>query len=443
MAGLGDAVLATLSEPDSARWLDPRPTDTTRLLLTWGGEETGTTEVNVTGEEALRLSGPLALLWALRLQEQNDFQGSLQKAVTAARQAGSLRLWLLGANSTLEPQMAWEELLMGPLPASSGRVVEAFNVQAAPFAGESVSVVFCNPFTVPDRTLPVAKTAAFRQEFRTTCSLEVDDVPHLAMALHPGLAKYPESWAITLKELALQGVPLLVIDTGDTAGRYYEFHESVHPEDNSEGLQLPGDWKLLRQERRFFRTEKFPGGIGEMRLLEQVKAVHTDASGRSAVAHSLASLREATYYADDGRFLGRGEHFQGLPSTEKPWQGQAVQEWPQVCSDSEGTLFMGRKLGFVVGLLAVSPFHYCENFPLCQSSRIMTVLEPMSVFNPDLEQPVHGHFHDVASKAVNCYSEELQPCMQELLSTFAADPAVRQDALAKHTVASFLQTCIP
>jgi len=260
------------------------------------------------------------------------------------------------------------------------------------------------------------------------------------MALHPGLGKYPEMWEPTVSRLGRRGVPLVVCDTGDTAGDFYEFDERLIPEGEGTALRLPGDWRLLQEDTRFARTEKFPGGHGEMRFVEQAAA----ADGRTATAHRVQSLRRVTYYAADARFLWKDGNFTGLPRPDEPatgtWTGPAPEEWSRVCTDSESTLYIARQLGFSVGLLAPNPFHYCELFPICQSSRIVSVLEPIP--SAETRPPVPGLFRDLARKALPCYSEELQPCLEERLRALEVDPILRETAPREHTVDSYLQPCM-
>mmetsp|Transcript_7339 Transcript_7339/g.23370 ORF Transcript_7339/g.23370 Transcript_7339/m.23370 type:complete len:270 (+) Transcript_7339:94-903(+) len=267
------------------------------------------------------------------------------------------------------------------------------------------------------------------------------------MAMHPGLGKYPEMWAPTISRLGRREVPLVVCDTGDTAGSFYEFDASAEPEIEGGALHLPGSWRLVREDTRFVQAEKFPGGLGEPRFVEQAAAVLVDAGGRTATAHRVHSLWRTTYYAADARFLWKEGNFTGLPGSDSAapaapaaWTGPPPQEWSRVCSDSEGTLYASGQFGYAVGLLATNPFHYCELFPLCQSNRIVSVLEPLPI--PRLALPTKDLFREFAQKASPCYSDELQPCLEERLRILERDPAARERASREHTVDSFLRPCM-
>mmetsp|Transcript_34499 Transcript_34499/g.80118 ORF Transcript_34499/g.80118 Transcript_34499/m.80118 type:complete len:96 (+) Transcript_34499:116-403(+) len=90
-----------------------------------------------------------------------------------------------------------------------------------------------------------------------------------------------------------------------------------------------------------------------------------------------------------------------------------------------------------------NPFHYCEQFPLCQSSRIVSLLEPLNDVDPTagVNKLPYGLFTELVQKALPCYSEELQPCLKERLSVLIGDLAARDRVPRQRTVDGYLKPC--
>lgn len=405
-ANAGEAVGVASS---GGRRIDPHidfnATDSTSFLVTWGGEATGSVVViNVTAEDAKRYSGPLTLLHVLGLHASNPAH-VLTSVVSAAHRVGRLQLHVLGAVKDLEPAMDWASLLVGPLAATGRQLVAAFGLPVTPFASINVSMVFCG-HAVPGSPGGRPGPAGYREHFRTKpCGEPLQGgMPMLAITYHPGLAKYPMSWWPTLRSLHHRGVPLIVVDYGDTRLLSYQHRSGIAREFDGHSWHLPGTWTFVRARNETVRHYRHAGGLGELTSSQEAQEVYVDAEGRVVKVRRMPSSR----WQNLTRLLEEDARVrQGL-----------ARDTAGLCSDAQGSLYMARSTGFQVRFMAENPFHFCEpdQYPFCQTGRIVGLFEPepearLPATPSDVAAP--SLFLALAQRAAPCYWQRNRQCIEE------------------------------
>jgi len=384
----------------------------TELLYTW---TSGTESLNVTNTEAMKWAGPLTFLQAL----QSCSQGSLASAISHARQRGKLTLHLIGVGGALEPMMDWDHFLVGPLSQREELVVKTFGLQPTPFAGMQVSLTF-NEF---EDSKHVARKSMFPPGYSEGFVFGkyhevVKDVPDIVLAINPGFAHYPTSWWPTLHHLATKQVPVVASGYGETMQSVIEYFPSVAGLlESSDHVRLP--------EGRVNHTYPFailrgPGG-GALSIPSK-----TDVWDYVNTAGQLA-YRRHVFAAPTGHENGIFVNLCNRPATSLVAQdsediSEAGLDDGGICSDLNGTIFLGRQAGYKVQYSARSAFQYCDHIPFdaeCDANGVIALLEP----NPQATTSAPGTppanlFGETMMKALGCSlltHQELTECVQRLL----------------------------
>eukprot|EP00930_Biecheleria_cincta_P055416 TRINITY_DN41736_c0_g1_i1.p1 TRINITY_DN41736_c0_g1~~TRINITY_DN41736_c0_g1_i1.p1 ORF type:complete len:498 (+),score=71.18 TRINITY_DN41736_c0_g1_i1:142-1635(+) len=336
------------------------------LLFTW---TLGRTSFNVTATEAMKWAGPLTLLEAL----QECSQGVLAEILPGALLSGNFVLHVIGVSGALEPMMDWDHFLVGPLTTREALIVKAFALPVTPFAGTRVSLLF-NKYENSDL---VKRKAAFPEGYVEqyafgTYHEAVKDVPDLVLALNPGFAHYPQIWWATLKHLATNRVPLVATGYGETMRTVFEFFPNIASID--EHSQLPEAWLNNSYPVALLSV---PGGAPMSLARTSHVSNYVDATGDLA-------YRKHVFPIPTGRETGPFVNFCNRSSNADVAEMSSVldEEWPDVsgvCSDLNGTFFLGRRAGYAIQFSSQNVFQYCDDSPIhaeCASNGVMMILKP-------------------------------------------------------------------
>lgn len=384
------------------------------FILTWGAGSSGATPLNVSEAAAVKAAGPLTLLRVLQLHG-SDPKSAFAKVIKEARRVGRVRLHILGVSKRLEPVMAWDKFLMGPLGDEEKHLVKAFDLPKTPFAGMEVSIIFNGMKDQRDkefskeelRRLRGTFAPGYHEEFRGGEYHEVvNEIPDFAMAMNAGLAHYPTTWYPTISLLRRQQVPVIVTGYGGHLGHIYEYDQRLVPKFNGDSLQLPNlprsdKWTVTKVQEHFPGFELAGGSDARIKMKE-----FKDDDGHYIESRHLLSLDNDANAGISALLVGGGG---GLESKHN----QAA------CSDAQGTLYMAGRTDFDVKLAAKNPFTFCDpNHDMhCNANGVVVLLEPGKRAASEISrEPPQGLFHDALSKFVPCFPHKVQRCLTKHLS---------------------------
>jgi len=334
------------------------------------------TGLNITAQEALQSSGPLALLLALRLctpasgnfESNHRSDSSLSESIARARKAGQLVVHVLGVNGMFEPMMNWDRFLVGPLTDAERRLVAAYNLPIAPFAGLRVKFVFSiydGKVSPPQQRLRPF-VPGYSEEFAYGIYHEtVSETPDFAVSLNPGHAHYPLEWWPTLVRLRSRQVPIVATGYGAHMQTYFEYDKRISPQRRGKfSLELPAVQLLSKSLEPYFWS---PAGV----VTFDYKALHevtgfADSTGYSIKLHKFQPTRLEEYQAPRLPEAGICEHSPAdMPEVET------------VCSDLNGTALFAQHVGYDLQLKVRSPFKYCDDplHGLCTGGDVVMLLE--------------------------------------------------------------------
>ena len=172
-------------------------------------ERTSRLAVNLTATEATLASGPLSLLLGLR--ECGAYCRDLLREVE--KENRPVRLHLIGVNPALEPNMLWDEFLVGGAPAESALppVYEKKLLTAFPFLKNYVGILKKTGVTLlfsgccgndPEhKHVPQKKN----RQYKWGGGYDGEgEAPDLVFFGNPGFTHYPQRWSKALVKLANQ-----------------------------------------------------------------------------------------------------------------------------------------------------------------------------------------------------------------------------------------------
>jgi len=397
------------------------------LLLTWSMHDEAA--VNVSEVQAVEAAGPLTLLRALAHAGQNE-KSALSAALAVVRTRGELRLHLLGVNFNLEPQMAWENFLVGPLTPEQRHLVEAFDLPVTPFSGMKVKVVFSGMGDQAENDAILADLGGIRgsvlnsyhEEFRYGFYHEaVNEPADIAMSLNPGLAHYPMLWYTSISRLRRQGVPFIVTGAGNQVERIYEYDRHFVPEFHGHSLHLQSNsLRRVQKSHEDFLAPIFPG---------------FEKAGEEPNPRTVEKYQDSEGHALLVRYMSR---------RESAHLGLSQSSASEICSDAGGNRYMAGRAGYIVSSSSKNPFVFCDDHhPLyCNSNGVVQLLEPSrNLAEQPSYMPPPGFFGEVLSEYAKCYPHRHQSCLRRQLSAAMSAPGGLTTELVDEIFNSAISAC--
>mmetsp|Transcript_27050 Transcript_27050/g.62530 ORF Transcript_27050/g.62530 Transcript_27050/m.62530 type:complete len:457 (+) Transcript_27050:65-1435(+) len=348
---------------------------------------------NMSATEAVLASGPLSVLYALTVCETH---GALGKLLRKAYKTRSLNLHVIGVNTSLEPAMDWDKLLVGPVPHELHPILEAYGLPRAPFKGMKVHVLFSYSGRSNDIHLTARQrgpfTRGYSEEFvEGLYHMAVAETPDLVVAINPGFAHYPAAWWPTLRKLHASDTPIVA------TGYSNSFRDGVNRGSAGPVYKMLASTGMTVPPSKAKPCTSLRGCLQQtLEPREKLAAIELHSVAQLAPAGSGNADSEPTRSTDP------------LPTQclAKPLQSVKVDT---VCADLDGNALIADRAGFAVRLSSRQPFFYCDAPAqgLCSSSAAISVFEPRAdALEVEHEQVPTSLVRDDLMKMVDCHTHK-------------------------------------